>query len=455
MKNKILTTIVFMSALALPVYYTLAQTGHDDHSDCEHQHIEDSHAADSGEHAEDEHEDHAHGGECESQAHQHSEHEGEDSDAHQHSEHEGEDSDAHQHDEDEGLVTLSPEAAANAGIETAIAAGGEIGIQVSLPGEINVNQDRMVHIVPRVEGVVSKVMKNLGDKVEAGEIIAVIESRELADIKAAYLADIERLEMAQIAFDREERLWKQKISAEQEYLESRQRLSEAKINFRTSKQKLIAAGLDDTYLKRLETEPQQSLTSFEIRAPFAGTVIEKHIVLGELVKTDETVYIIADLSNVWADIDVYPVYLARIKPGQAVTVKAGEHLPPVKGRIDYLGGLVSRQSRTALARVVLDNEAGTLRPGLYINALVDVSYKNCEVVVPAGAVQRLENKKCVFVKTDAGFEPVFIETGMENAEKLEVIAGLEPGMEYVVKGGFSLKAKIVTSTLDSHAGHGH
>ena len=369
------------------------------------------------------------------------------------------DSDAHKgHDEDESqelAIELTPEEIQELGLKTAVAGSGTIDMHIPLAGEIGVNQDRMAHVVPRVEGVVTTVSKKLGDTVMADEVIAVIESRELADAKAGFLAAVERYAMATLSFNREEKLWKEKISSEQDYLEKRQALTEAAIEKRAAEQKLHAIGFDESYLKKLSSEPKQLLTRFEIKAPFEGTIIEKHIVLGELVGAESAVYIVADLSSVWIDLQVYPKDLKHIKKGQQVVISADSEIPDAGGIISYVGPIVGAESRTVLARVVLLNQSGVFRPGLFITAKVAVSKTPATVVVPKDAIQSLEGQKCVFIKDDHGFEPAFVEIGLANTSYVEIISGLVAGQEYVAKGAFTLKSKIVTSTLDSHAGHGH
>ena len=367
--------------------------------------------------------------------------------------------DAHEgHGENENqgqAIELTPEEIRQIGLKTAVAGPGAVDIHISLTGEIRVNQDRMAHVVPRVEGVVTEVNKKLGDTVKAGEVIAVIESQELADAKAGYLAAVERYEMAKLSFDREEKLWKEKISSEQDYLDKKQALTEASIEKRVAEQKLHAIGFDKSHLKKLTGEPEQLLTRFEIKAPFEGTIIERHIVLGELVGTESAVYIVADLSSVWVDLQVYPKDLKYIKTGQQVVISADSEIPDAAGTISYVGPIVEADSRTALARVVLANESGVFRPGLFINARAAVSKTQAKVILPKNAIQSLEGRKCVFIKDDHGFEPAFIEIGLDNTSHVEVLSGLTAGQEYVTKGAFALKSKIVTSTLDSHAGHGH
>lgn len=368
-----------------------------------------------------------------------------------HDDHEGHNS----HENQEQAIELTAEETKEIGLKTAVAGSGTIDVHINLAGEIRVNQDRMAHVVPRVEGVVIDVKKKLGDTVTADETIAVIESRELADAKAVYLAAFERYEMARLSFDREEKLWKEKISSEQDYLDKKQVMTEASIEKRAAEQKLHAIGFDESYLKKLPEEPEQLLTRFEIKAPFEGTIIEKHIVLGELVGGESTVYIIADLSSVWVDLQVYPKDLKHIKKGQQVVISADSEIPQANGVISYVGPIVGAESRTALARVLLSNESGVFRPGLFITAEVAASKTQAKVVVSKAAVQSLEGRKCVFIKDDHGFEPVFVEIGIENKNHVEILSGLATGQEYVTKGAFTLKSKIVTSTLDSHAGHGH
>ena len=359
--------------------------------------------------------------------------------------------------EDEGgqIIELSKEQIKEIGIELATATGGKIDVYANLPGEVAVNADRMAHIVPRVSGVVGEVKKKLGDAVKAGEVMAVIRSRDLADAKAGYLAAIERYNLAKTIFEREEKLWKEKISSEQDYLGAKKGYAEAKIQMRSAEQKLHALGFSEEYLEKLPLEQESRLTKFEITAPFDGTVIDKHITLGEVVGNDADVFVVADLSSVWVDLHVYPKDLMKIKKGQRVVISAGQMIPDAEGVISYVGPVVGAESRTALARVVLPNSTGVIRPGLFVTARVAIDNVEADVIVPKDAVQTLDGKKCVFIRDEHGFEPSFVNLGQSNTGFVQVTSGLDPGRQYVTKGAFELKAKMVTSTLDSHAGHGH
>jgi len=365
-------------------------------------------------------------------------------------EHAGEDG----HDEHaEEVVRLNAEEMKEFGIVVATAGPDRLDQFTELPGEIVLNADRLAHVVPRVAGIVREVRKSIGDTVRAGELMAVIESRELADAKAAYLAAGERLKLAEANFSREERLWRKKITSEQEYLDARQSLAEARIATNATEQQLHALGFSDAYLKALPEHPDATYTRFEIQAPFAGTIIEKHLTLGENVTGDAEVFTIADLSSVWVDINVYQKDLARIRQGQSVLIEIGHGIPAVSGAIAWVGPLVGEATRTAKARVVLANPEGTLRPGIFVTAKVATGSSASDVVVPRSALQTFEERSVVFVQDEDGFEPRPVQIGRENATQVEILAGLEAGQRYVSKGAFTLKAQLSKGAFGD--GHNH
>jgi len=262
----------------------------------------------------------------------------------------------------EGRVELTPEAVQGAGIVIETAGPVQMKTVIELPGEVNLNADKVVHVVPRLSGVVTEVYKNLGDVVKHDEIIAVIDSRELAELRSEYLASMKRIELAQATFERVERLWKQKISSEKDYLASRQALSEAKIKMQEASQKLLSLGHSQNELDRILDKPDASLTRYEMCVHFDGVVIEKHISVGEAIKDDADCFVLADLSTVWAEVAIYAKDLNVVRVGQHVTVKSKVLGLEVDGTLTYIGPLVGEQTRTAQGRIVVQNPAGQWRP---------------------------------------------------------------------------------------------
>lgn len=344
--------------------------------------------------------------------------------------------------EEESIVRLDEDEMEEFGIDTRVAGPGTLDVEIDLPGEIIQNPDRLAHIVPRVSGVVRKVYKNLGDYVKTGDVMALLESRELADLKSNFLARKERLALSESVFRREEDLWNKKISAEQEYLQAKRDLAEARIELRTAEQKLHALGLNENYLSRLPAEPDATFTHYEIVAPFSGTVVNKHITLGEALENNSEAFVIADLSSVWVNLSIYQKDLHSVRVGQKVVVSVKDHIPETSGAISYISPLVEETTRTAFARVVLSNAEGIWRPGLFVTGRIKIDNIEVPLIVPRTALQRIGERIHVFVRTEGGFEPREITPGRSDETGVEVLSGLVVGEVYVSKGAFTLKSEM-------------
>lgn len=381
---------------------------------------------------------------------EHDRHEEEGHEQGEHGEHGEHDENGH---EEEGPVRMSPEELREFGVEVGRAGPGRLRIYLELPGEVRANPDRLAHIVSRVPGIVREVRKNLGDRVRAGEVMAVIDSRNLADAKSRFLAARERLKLAEANFKREKRLWERKISPEKEYLRAKKELAEARIELRASEQRLHALGFSDEYLRELPEHPETSFTRYEITAPFDGTVVEKHVTMGEAIKDDTTIFVVADLSSVWINLNVYQNDIPLVHVGQEVVISTKDGVAEESGRITYISPTVDERTRTVTARVELPNPDGIWKPGLFVTGRILVDTVDVDVAVPRTALQVVEGKMSVFVKTEEGFVPTPVVTGRKDEHLVEILSGLSPGTEYVTKGAFALKAEL--SKAEFSGGHAH
>ncbi len=342
---------------------------------------------------------------------------------------------------EEGAVWLSPEARRTFGIEVADAGPGKLEQTITLPGEVRLNADKVAHIVPRVSGMVREVRKNLGDAVSPGEVIAVLDSRELADAKAADLAAASRHELAKANVERIEKLFEKKIAPEEELLKARQTLAETDIDHRTAEAKLHALGLTQEQVEKLHEEKDTDYSRYEIKAPFAGAVIEKHITLGEVVSPDTSCFVLADLSNVWIDVTVYPQDVAHVAVGLPADVTAAG-LRPQRGEIAYVSPKIEEGTRTGMARVVLPNPDQRWRPGMFVRADLVVSDEDAAIVVPSAAIQTIENQTVVFVEEHDEFKKRPVLVGRSTGSRSEIVKGLDAGERYAASGTFILKAEL-------------
>jgi len=355
---------------------------------------------------------------------------------------------------EEGVIRLSEEDQKRFGIQVAKVGPGALANYLELPGEVSINNDRLAHVVPRLSGIVREVRKSVGDAVHQGEVLAVIESRELADVQAEYLAAIEKMGLAQAKFAREERLWLKKISAEQDYLDAKQALAEANIATRTARQKLHALGFSDDYVRKLPGRRDASYTRYEIVAPFNGTVIEKHITMGETLKEDTDAFLVADLNTVWVNFNVYPKDLPQVRQGQEILIAPGQGAPDVRDVIAYVSPVVKEETRTAMARVILPNPDGIWRSGMFVTGRVAVGEgEPVPLIIPKTALQTVEEKTVVFVETPHGFEAKPVVMGRSNETHVEIIGGLSSGEACAVNGTFTLKAQLSKGAFGD--GHGH
>ena len=183
----------------------------------------------------------------------------------------------HDDHDDERVVHIADADLEALGIVIETAGPGRLAVTAELPGEVQVDGDRMAHVAPRVGGVVREVRASLGDTVRRGQLLAVLSSRELADAKATYLAATERLRMADATFSREERLFEGKISSEQDYLDAKRNRAEGRIESRASEQKLLALGVTAEEIGQLPDSHDVALTDYRLLSPFDGTVIDRHI----------------------------------------------------------------------------------------------------------------------------------------------------------------------------------
>jgi cobalt-zinc-cadmium efflux system membrane fusion protein len=196
-------------------------------------------------------------------------------------------------------------------------------------------------------------------------------------------------------------------------------------------------------------ESNQSLTVYELKAPIAGTVIERQISLGEYASEQKPAFVIADLSTIWVDLSIYRQDLRRVRLGDEVLIDPDDGRGEIKGAISYIAPVGSSETQTALARVVLPNTDGRLRPGLFMTARLVLAKRNVAVAVRTGAIQMLENKTVVFVREDDDkIEARPVELGDSDSKFVEIRAGLSVGERYVAENSFVVKAEMGKGDAD-------
>ncbi|MDN5936994.1 MAG: efflux RND transporter periplasmic adaptor subunit, partial [Nitrosospira sp.] len=312
---------------------------------------------------------------------------------------------------------------------------------LKLPGEIVFNEHTIVQVVPRIPGIVLSVYRHHGQQVKQGEVLAVIESIELADLRSQLLAARKRLALARITFEREKRLWEEKISAKQDYLAAQQALAEAEIavDLASVKLRTLEAPIEST---KQSDKQDRTLARYEIRAPISGLIIEKDIAQGQTLKEDTQIFTIADISTVWAQLTVYPKDLDVVKLGQTAIVRATASDIEGEGVVSYISALVGAQTRSATARVVLDNKDGDWLPGMFVTAELVTEEIEAPVAVSVDAIQTLGDNSVVFGRYGKYFEARPLKLGRSDGTMVEVQSGLSAGERYAAGNSFAVKAEL-------------
>jgi cobalt-zinc-cadmium efflux system membrane fusion protein len=201
----------------------------------------------------------------------------------------------------------------------------------------------------------------------------------------------------------------------------------------------------DDLMARIESN--QSLTSYDLKAPIDGTVIDRQVSLGEYASEQKPAFTIANLSSVWVDLSVYSKDLPRVRVGDRVEIDLEDGKPPVVGQISYLAPIGSSDTQSSVARAVLQNPDGRLRPGLFVRGRVTMN-RRATIAVKATALQTLDDKPVVFVREGEKLEARAVKTGERDKKYVEILEGLSTGDLYVADNSFVVKAEIGKSEAE-------
>jgi cobalt-zinc-cadmium efflux system membrane fusion protein len=353
-----------------------------------------------------------------------------------------------------GAIKLSAAQIEAARIEIANAEAGTIARRLNVPGAVIMDADRVGRVAAKVVGTVAELRKRLGDEVSKGEVVAILESREVADAKSEYLGAVVAFDLQKTLFDREQMLWDRRIIPEQQFLRTQTALSQAKLRVDLARQKLSALDLSESEVADLPNKPIATLRQKEIRAPLGGRVVERKVDLGAPVGGEgheKELYVIADLSSVWLELSVPTSDLALVREGQPVAITAGGDGNSPAGKIIFTSPVLDRETRSARVIAAMENKELAWRPGSYVGAQITLEEQPVDLCVPRAALQTIAGEQVVFVRTEEGFEKREVVLGKADERTVEIVFGLDPGEPIAVANTFILKAELGKSEAD----HGH
>lgn len=344
-----------------------------------------------------------------------------------------------------GLLLMSDDQIKLAQIDLVDAGPAAIAKRLVVPGSVVPDADRIAHVSVKLSGTVAELRKNIGEDVAKGDVIAVLESREVADAKSEYLAAKLTNDLQQDLSTRDKTLWDSRVGTEQQYLRSRNAAAQTEMRVKIARQKLLALGLGEREITAVPGAPEASLRRQDVRSPISGRVAERKVELGTAVGRDslETeLFVVVDLSRVWVELSVASSDLPLIKEGQSVKISARGLAETTIGKIVFVSPLVDKDTRTARVVAEISNPDQIWRPGSFVTAGIVLNEQTVAVAVPATAIQKLDGQPIVFVRTKDGFEKRNVVVGESEDQAVEIVSGLTPGEAIAATNTFPLKAEL-------------
>ena len=269
------------------------------------------------------------------------------------------------------VVNRTEDDLAKFGVSFADIGPGKMAVELKVPGEIKLNGDMLAHMIPRFPGVAKQILKNLGDTVKKGDILATFENNA-------------------------------------------------------------------------------NMATFEMRSQLDGVIIEKNVALGEVIGSSDEAFIVADLSQVWVDLYIYPTDLLKVKAGQKVRILDHTADNKAEGTLAYVAPTVSDHTRTALARVILQNTDMKWRPGTFITGAILVDETDAAILVDKAAITEIGGQTTIFVKKDDHFLATPVRVGRSDDHNFEILDGVNAGTRVATSGSFLLKSEIAKSDMAEH-----
>jgi membrane fusion protein, heavy metal efflux system len=375
-------------------------------------------------------------------------------------------------------VKLPADAAKDSGLKIEEARRRELTDELTVPGRVSYNLERMAHIGTNVQGRVAELHAKLGDQFKKGDSLLVIDSPALGEAQSDCLQKRTQtqvtqsaVEVAQTAFDRAKLLVESKAMAVSELQKREGELKAAQGALQTARAALTSAennlrllGMDQVALDALE-KTQQINPKYTVRAPIDGMVIEREVTLGEVVGPDrDALMVLADVGTLWvlADVPESRIHEVEIGTTATVTIRTSREVV-LPGRLTYVAPSMQKSTRTAQVRVEVEDGHVALKPGMFAEVRLKCRHDadtsgSAMLAIPENAILTVEGKPSVFAEVKG--EPFTyvrqpVEPGLAIGGMVQIASGLEEGARVVTDGAFILKAELAKGEMEGKSCSGH
>lgn len=341
------------------------------------------------------------------------------------------------HEGEEGAVAMTAEGVRGAGILVQAVSVGGFANEILAQATVEAAPNGQAVLTARAAGAVTRIYKRLGDPVRAGEPLAIVESREAAQIAADRSVASARATLAQKQLAREKRLFEQRVSARQDYETAQAEAAAANAEARRAQ---VASGAANV------TSDGRGVV---VSSPISGRITAAPVSLGAFVQSETELFRIADPQRIEVQAAISGADAPRISPGDRAIVELTDGRT-IEGRVRSITPSLNAETRTATA--VLDVPALGLQPGQSVRARIipSVARASKSIVVPEEAVQSVEGRDVVFVRTAKGFQARPVTVGQRGAGRAEIVSGLTAGQTIAARNAFLLKAELGKGEGDEH-----
>lgn len=315
--------------------------------------------------------------------------------------------------------------------------------QQAVFGKILPNQQHYAHVVTQLSGVVREVHKQRGSSVKSGESLALLESPELADAVAAYIAALHQRDVAERNLIREERLYQQQLVAENAWIEAANSATQRRMEVVFAEQKLCSMGLQTDQVAQLPKTSPSTWRQMTLRAPFEGVVLEHDLVVGEWVSAQHGAFTVVDLNTVWAQLELPTLMMESIAMDKSLTLYDLLSREHATGRMIYMSPSLNPENLTVHVVLEVDNHSKKWRLGSSVEAQLLTGEKDAPLTLPSTAIQRIDGQEVAFVEVEEGFAVRPVEVGLCDGHCVEILGGLVEGDRCVADQTFILKSQLV------------
>jgi len=361
------------------------------------------------------------------------------------------------HNEHSELVILSVESIKQIKLETETVSLQPFTGYLTIPAKVITNQDNEAQIGSLVQGRVHQVFVKIGDYVKAGQVLMTVEGLDVGEIKAGYVIAKAALDYTKANYERQKKLFDEKIGSQKALLESQAEYEKALAEFNAEDKKIHSVGLSDEDVTDSKMSEEHTSGTLPIKSSINGVVVERNVVIGQSVDATTNAFKVINTNTVWVDGQIYEKDITKINQKTNVLFTSATYMnEKFYGRIIYIGQTIDEHTRTITIRGEFSNSSYKLKPQMFGELKIPVSSNAKAIMIPEESVIKESGQEYVFVQTSdtttpnggQAFEKRIVVTGTTSDNRTEIKEGLREGEKVASKGVFYLKSELKKEEIE-------